>query len=77
MGTPPSRLQRVIIKRDEDGAWCAEVPSLAGCLSSGTTREEAVANIREAIDLYLEGMADAGRPLPSEDREVEVVVVAA
>ena len=46
---------RVILERDEEtgdwGAWCPELP---GCASAGDTEEEAMANIREAIELYLE-----------------------
>ena len=42
-------MRQVIIFRGEDGYWVAECPSLPGCLSQGKTKEEAVANIREAI----------------------------
>jgi predicted RNase H-like HicB family nuclease len=39
---------------DEDGYWIAECPSLPGCVSQGETKEEALANIKEAIDLYVD-----------------------
>lgn len=45
---------KVIIERGEDGYFVAHVPSLKGCWSQGKTREEALVNMREAIDLYLE-----------------------
>ena len=45
---------KVIIERGEDGYFVARVPALKSCWSQGKTREEAIANIREAIDLYLE-----------------------
>jgi len=45
---------KIIIERGEDGYFVASVPSLRGCWSQGKTREEALKNIREAIDLYLE-----------------------
>lgn len=45
---------QVIIKRGEDGYYSAHCPSLKSCWSQGRTREEALQNIREAIDLYLE-----------------------
>ncbi len=45
---------KIIIEQDEDGYFVAHVPSLKSCWSQGKTREEAIANIREAIDLYLE-----------------------
>jgi len=47
------------------------VPTLPGCVSQGETTEEAMANIREAIELYLESFKERGIPLPQiEDREV-------
>ena len=45
---------KVVIEKGEDGYIVASVPSLKGCWSQGKTREEALQNIREAIDLYLE-----------------------
>ena len=45
---------QVIIERGEDGYYSARCPSLKSCWSQGRTREEALENIREAIDLYLE-----------------------
>ena len=45
---------KVIIEPGEDGYFVARVPSLKGCWSQGKTKEEAIANIREAIELYLE-----------------------
>ena len=41
-----------------DGGYTVYVPSLPGCISEGDTREEALANIREAIELYLEPIED-------------------
>ncbi len=46
----------VIVEQDEAGFYVAEVPALPGCLSQGKTREEAVANIKEAIEGWLEVM---------------------
>jgi predicted RNase H-like HicB family nuclease len=48
------------IARDEDGAWVVECPSIPGCVSQGTTREEALANVREAIALCLEVRQERG-----------------
>lgn len=46
---------RVILERDEEsGDWAVWCPELPGCASSGETEDEAMANIREAIELYLE-----------------------
>jgi antitoxin HicB len=55
---------RVLIGQDEDGAFVAEVPSLPGCISQGSTRREALTNIREAIAAYLESLEAHGDPLP-------------
>ncbi len=55
---------RVIIQQDEDGIFVAEVPSLPGCISQGTTRREAVANIQEAIQAYIESLRKHNEPIP-------------
>ena len=55
---------RVLIQQDEDGIFVAEVPSLPGCVTQGTTRDEAVANAREAIALYVESLEAHGDPVP-------------
>jgi len=44
----------VVLEPSDEGGYTAYVPSLPGCISEGETREEALANIREAIELYLE-----------------------
>ncbi len=62
------------LERDEDGVWIAECPSIPGCVSQGNTRDEAIANIREAIAACLEVRADRGMPLTIETRQVEVAV---
>ncbi len=46
----------VILEPSEDGGYTVYVPSLPGCISQGENREEALANIREAIELYLESI---------------------
>ena len=55
---------RVLIEQDEDGVFVAEVPSLPGCISQGGTRDEALSNVREAINLYLESLEAHGDPVP-------------
>jgi predicted RNase H-like HicB family nuclease len=62
----------VTIDRDEDGIWIAECPSIPGCVSQGDTKDEALENIREAIQLCLEVRAEKGYPLTIETRQVEV-----
>ena len=62
----------VVLEQDEAGFWVAEVPAMPGCLSQGTTREEAIANIREAIEGWLEVMQ--AKSAPSQGELVEVSV---
>ena len=64
----------VTIDRDEDGVWIVECPSIPGCVSQGDTKEEAIANIREAIALCIEVRAEQGLPLTVETRQVEVAL---
>jgi predicted RNase H-like HicB family nuclease len=49
---------KVVLEPSEEGGYTVYVPSLPGCISEGDTREEAVSNIREAIELYLEPTED-------------------
>ncbi len=64
----------VTIERDEDGAWVIECPAIPGCVSQGATREEAIANVKDAIKLCLEVRAERGLPLTIESRQVEVTI---
>ena len=49
---------KVVLEPSEDGGFTVYVPSLPGCISEGNSKEEALENIREAIDLYLEPIED-------------------
>ena len=49
---------RVVLEPSDEGGFTAYVPALPGCISEGDTREEALANIREAIELYIEPVED-------------------
>jgi predicted RNase H-like HicB family nuclease len=55
-----------VLERDEDGVWIAQCPAIPGCVSQGVTREEALANVREAIAACLEVRAERGLPLTME-----------
>ncbi len=62
---------RVRVDRDEDGVFVAEVPSLPGCVTQGSTRAEALANVQEAIAAYLDSLKAHDEPIPpSVDEEV-------
>ena len=56
----------VVLEREPDGGYVVSVPALPGCVSQGEDRAEALNNIREAIELYLEDCRDAGDPIPTE-----------
>ena len=49
---------KIILEPSEEGGYTAFLPSLPGCISEGDTKEEALKNIREAIELYLEPVED-------------------
>jgi predicted RNase H-like HicB family nuclease len=55
---------RVLIEQDEEGMFVAEVPSLPGCISQGKTRSEALFNIQEAIEAYVESLRKHNEPIP-------------
>ncbi|HEX3152510.1 MAG TPA: type II toxin-antitoxin system HicB family antitoxin [Gemmataceae bacterium] len=63
----------VSLERDEDGVWVIECPSIPGCVSQGATRDEAIANIKDAIQACLEVRAERGMPLTIETRQIEVM----
>lgn len=65
---------RVLIEQDEDNVFVAEVPSLPGCVTQGTTRDEALENAREAIAAYLDSLEEHGDPVPPPITE-EIVEV--
>lgn len=66
----------VVLQAEREGGFSVFVPALPGCASQGETETEALVNIKEAIALYLEGLAADRQPIPSPDviqlREVEI-----
>ena len=62
---------KVILEPSDEGGFTVSVPSLPGCISEGNTMEEAMQNIREAIDLYLE---EEPLVLPEKAQVLELVV---
>lgn len=66
---------RVVIEQDEDGVFVAQCPALPGCVSRGSTRSEALANIRDAIQGYLESLKEHNEPVPPPISE-EIVEIA-
>ncbi len=68
-------MREVIIYRGEDGYWVAECPSLPGCISQGETKEKALANIKEAIQVYIEALKEDNLPIPEENFDTMVIAV--
>ncbi len=68
-------MRQVVIYLGEDGYWVAECPSLSGCISQGKTKQEAIANIKEAIEGYIVSLEEDGLPVPEERFETFVVAV--
>ncbi|TWT43755.1 hypothetical protein RAS1_01540 [Phycisphaerae bacterium RAS1] len=64
----------VTLQKDETGVIVAECPAIPGCVSQGNSEDEALANLREAIEGCLEARAANGLPLTVTVRELEVSV---
>ncbi len=67
---------RTIIEQDEDGKYIVRCPSLPGCVSEGKTREEALVNVKDAIQGYLASLRKHNEPIPQliEEETFEVSV---
>lgn len=68
-------MRQVVLYPGEDGYWVVECPSLPGCISQGKSKEEAIANIKEAIRGYIGALAEDGLPIPEERFETLIVAV--
>ena len=68
-------MRQVFVYPGEDGYWVVECPSLPGCISQGRTREEAVANIQEAIRGYIAALEEDHLPVPQENFDALLVAV--
>jgi len=68
-------MRQVVIYPGDNGYWVAECPSLPGCISQGRSKEEAIVNIREAIQAYVEALEEDGLGVPEDRFETLVVAV--
>ncbi|MBI5815674.1 MAG: type II toxin-antitoxin system HicB family antitoxin [Nitrospinae bacterium] len=68
-------MRQVLVYRGEDGFWIAECPSLPGCISQGETRDEAITNVRDAIEGYIEVLREDGVPVPEEKFDAILIAV--
>ena len=64
----------VVVEHGQNG-WGAHVPDLPGCIAAGKTRADALHRIRGAIAFHIEGLKEAGEPIPSPSSEGEVVEI--
>jgi len=72
-----TRSYKVIFEPEKDGGFSVYVPDLPGCASQGETEEEALANIREAIEGYIEGLKADGLPVPEPQTMIKTVEIQA
>jgi predicted RNase H-like HicB family nuclease len=68
-------VRQVVIYRGEDGMWVAECPSLPGCVSQGSAREDTLTNIREAIEAYVDALKTDGLPVPEDTLDAMLIAV--
>ena len=68
-------MRQVIVYPGGSGFYIVECPSLPGCLSQGKTKEEALGNIKEAIEVYIEALEDQGLPVPEEKFDSILVAI--
>lgn len=67
----------LVIYEHTQNNWSAYSPDVPGCMSTGKTREEAEHNFRDALEFHLEGLRNAGLPIPEPTSETGRVTVAA
>lgn len=70
---PRSLFYKVISEPAEEGGYTVYVPALPGCISEGDTYDEAFANIRDAIQLYLDTLSDRGKEIPEDTHHIAEV----
>ena len=63
----------VELQREDDGRWSVWIPALPGLTSWGHTKEEALRNIHDAAEAYVEDMLEAGESIPIESGKVDVI----
>lgn len=68
-------MRQILLYPGEDGFWVVECPSLPGCISQGKDKEDAVSNIKEAIDLYIEVLKDDNLPVPEDHMDAILLAI--
>jgi len=62
---------RILLRKEPEGGYTVIIPSLPGCVTFGSTIEEAIEMAREAIELYLESLRAHGEEIPNEKSKLE------
>ncbi|MBI3977806.1 MAG: type II toxin-antitoxin system HicB family antitoxin [Chloroflexi bacterium] len=71
-----TRRYTILLHRDpETGGYTVTVPALPGCVTQGSTLEEAIALARDAIQLHIPAMLEDGEPIPEEDEHPQALVI--
>ncbi len=65
---------RVLLNKEPEGGFTVIVPTLPGCITYGETMDEAIVNVKEAIELYIESLVAHGEPVPTEENTFEYSV---
>ncbi len=68
-------MRQVLIHHGEEGYWIAECPSLPGCITQATTKQELLINIKEAIEVYVEALIEDKLPVPEDNLDALLVAV--
>lgn len=69
-------MRQVILHFDhEDGGWIAEVPSLPGCVSQGDSKQDAIANVQDAITAWVSAAKANGQQIPPDGHDCEIIEV--
>ncbi len=68
-------MRQVVVYRGEDEYWIAECPSLPGCISQGKSKEQAIDNIKEAIEGYVAALEEDNLPVPEDNLDALLVAV--
>ena len=65
---------RILLKKEPEGGYTVIVPSLPGCVTYGDTIEESIEMAREAIELYIESLAEHGEDVSTSDGMLEYIL---
>lgn len=68
-------MRQILLYPGEDGFWVAECPSLPGCVSQGKTKDDALSNIKDAIDLYIEALSEDNLPVPNNGMDAILLAI--